>query len=127
MRARWRGIAAVLGLVYLLSGLFFVRADQQALVFRLGKVFERPYEPGLHWTWPRPIAKVIKLRVRETKRLAVGYLMPERVLERDSQAGQARFLTGDRNLLEIRVIVQGIMQAKELMMEPMSPPPPPGD
>ena len=106
----WRRFAAILGLVYLFSGLFFVRTDQQALVFRLGKVVERPYEPGLHWTWPRPIARVIKLRVRETKRLAVGYLMPERVLERDSQAGQAQFLTGDRNLLEIRVIVQYVIR-----------------
>jgi membrane protease subunit HflK len=110
MRARWRGIAGVLGLVYLLSGLFFVGADQQAVVLRLGKALERPYEPGLHWSWPRPIAKVIKLRVRETKRLAVGYLMPERVLERDSQAEQAQFLTGDRNLLEIRVIVQYVIR-----------------
>lgn len=107
---RWRGIAAILGLLYLLSGMFFVRTDQQALVFRLGEVVERPYEPGLHWNWPRPIAKVIKLRVRETKRLAVGYLMPERVLERDSLAERAQFLTGDRNLLEIRVIVQYVIR-----------------
>jgi membrane protease subunit HflK len=108
--ARRRLIVLVLAAAYLLSGLTFVRTDQQAVVFVLGSVRERPIEPGLHWTWPRPIARIVKLKVRETKRLSVGYQIPERVLERQSQLSQTQFMTGDRNILNIRVVVQYVIR-----------------
>jgi membrane protease subunit HflK len=108
--ARWRLVVLALAALYLLSGLYFVRTDQQALVFVLGSVRERPAEPGLHWTWPRPIARVVKLKVRETKRLSVGYQIPERVLERQSQVSETQFMTGDRNILDIRVVLQYVIR-----------------
>jgi membrane protease subunit HflK len=109
-RIPWRLLAMLLVAGYLLSGVFFVGTDQQGLVFVLGTVRERPYEPGLHWTWPRPIARVATLKVRETKRLAVGYRMPEQVLERQPPPSQTQFLTGDRNLIDIRVVVQYVIR-----------------
>src|SRR5581483_3356835 len=54
---------------------------------------------GVHWTWPAPIATVYKLRVRETKRLTVGFDPAQPV-------SGSQFLTGDRNVLNIRVVVQ---------------------
>jgi membrane protease subunit HflK len=110
MRRIWRFGAVVVGAAWLLSGLYFVRTDQQAVEFVLGAIRERPREPGLHWTWPRPIARIVKLKVRETKRLAVGYQIPERVLERQAQVAQTQFLTGDRNLLDIRVVIQLVIR-----------------
>jgi membrane protease subunit HflK len=54
---------------------------------------------GVHWTWPAPIARVLKLRVREMKRLSLG-------LSGDEPIARSQFLTGDRNVLNIKVVVQ---------------------
>ena len=66
---------------------------------RLGKVQESRVPSGVHWTWPAPIARVYKLRVRETKRLMLG-------LEDTEPINRSQFLTGDRNVLNIRLVVQ---------------------
>ena len=105
-RRRWRIAAAILGVAYLASGFYFVGTEEQGLVSVLGAIRERPSEPGLHWTWPWPVAGVVKLKVHETKRLTVGYEMPERVLERQTDVATTQFLTGDRNILDIRIVVQ---------------------
>jgi membrane protease subunit HflK len=106
LRSRWRAVATALVAVYLASGFFFVGTEQQALVSVLGALRDRPSQPGVHWTWPWPVARVVKLKVRETKRLTVGYEMPERVLERQTRVATTQFLTGDRNILDIRIVVQ---------------------
>jgi membrane protease subunit HflK len=54
---------------------------------------------GVHWTWPVPIARVYMLRPRETKRLTLG-------LDGVEPVNRSQFLTGDRNVLNIRVVVQ---------------------
>ncbi len=94
-----RVVVPALLLVYALSGIYAVSADQQAVVVRLGKVQESRVPSGVHWTWPAPIARVHKLRVRETKRLMLG-------LEETEPVNRSQFLTGDRNVLNIRVVVQ---------------------
>jgi membrane protease subunit HflK len=94
-----RLIAVALLLAYLGSGIYAVSADQQAVVVRLGRVQESRVSSGVHWTWPAPIAHVYKLRVRETKRLMLG-------LEEAEPINRSQFLTGDRNVLNIRLVVQ---------------------
>jgi membrane protease subunit HflK len=94
-----RLIAAALLAAYLASGTYAVSADQQAVVVRLGKVLESRVPSGVHWTWPAPVARVYKLRVRETKRLMLG-------LEDSEPINRSQFLTGDRNVLNIRLVVQ---------------------
>jgi membrane protease subunit HflK len=94
-----RLIAAALLLAYLASGIYAVSADQQAVVVRLGRVQESRVASGVHWTWPAPIARVYKLRVRETKRLMLG-------LQDNEPINRSQFLTGDRNVLNIRLVVQ---------------------
>lgn len=94
--------------LYLLSGLYFVSADQQAVELILGKVQNRKVRslPGIHWTWPYPIARVEKLKVRETKRLTVGIEAPDQVLGRGVGEVKAQFLTGDQNITNLRLAVQ---------------------
>lgn len=100
-RAARLGIAALLPL-YLLSGIYFVPADQQVVVVRFGKIVESRVPAGVHWTWPVPVSRVHKLRVRESKRLTVG-LDPSNP---SAPVAQSQVLTGDRNILSVRVIVQ---------------------
>jgi membrane protease subunit HflK len=94
-----RAAGTLLLVAYMASGVYAVSADQQAVVVRLGKVTESRVPPGVHWTWPMPIARVYKLRVRETKRLTLG-------LDDIEPLNRSQFLTGDRNVLNIRLVVQ---------------------
>ena len=101
-----RAIFLAVATVWLLFGIYFVAADQQAVVLRLGRVAGAPVGPGVHWTWPAPVGKVFKIRARETRRLTVGFAAPDQVLGRDAQPAQAEFLTGDRNLISIGLVTQ---------------------
>jgi membrane protease subunit HflK len=94
-----RVIGAALVVAYLGTGVYAVSADQQAVVVRFGKVQDSRVPSGVHWTWPAPIARVYKLRVRETKRMMLG-------LEDTQPINRSQFLTGDRNVLNIRLVVQ---------------------
>ena len=86
--------------LYLASGCYTVSTDQQAVVLRFGRVVASHVPAGMHWTWPAPIGGVDKLRVRETRRLTVG-------LEPNNPYGvNAQFLTGDSNILNVRLVVQ---------------------
>jgi modulator of FtsH protease HflK len=94
-----RVLVVLLVIGYLCSGLYVVAADQQAVVVRFGRVVDTRVPSGVHWTWPSPIARVYRLRVRESKRLTLG-------LDGVEPLSRAQFLTGDRNVLNIRLVVQ---------------------
>jgi membrane protease subunit HflK len=103
-RHRLRQLAGwVLGL-WLLSGIYIVQTDQQAVVARWGRVVEPRVFPGIHYGLPWPIDKVYKLKVRELRRTVVGGEIPDVVLGR--QANNSQFFSGDQNLLNIRVVAQ---------------------
>jgi membrane protease subunit HflK len=82
-----------------------VPADQQAVETRFGKVVEPRVMPGLHAAWPWPISRVYKLKVRQLQRLVVGGDTSDDLLGR-SQPSLSQFITGDQNLIHVRVVVQ---------------------
>ncbi len=105
---RLRGLptaALALALMWLGWGVYFVAPDEEAVVRVLGRARVAPAGPGLHWNWPRPVGRVGKLKVREAKRLTLGFTAPDRVLGGDSAPAEARWLTGDRNVVHIRLVV----------------------
>ncbi|MCI0628172.1 MAG: FtsH protease activity modulator HflK [Acidobacteria bacterium] len=102
---RKRGWALLLG-AYLLSGVYFVAADQQAVVLRFSRVIEKRVLPGVHYHLPYPMESVIKLKVLETKRLTVGFEIPDQVLGRTAAEKRTLFLTGDQNLINVQLAVQ---------------------
>lgn len=104
---RWsaRRIALVLVAVWMLSGLYLVAPDQQAVETLFGKVVAPRVLPGLHWALPWPVQKVTKLKVRQLQRLVVGGDLPDGVLGRTPPL-VSQFLTGDQNIINLRVVVQ---------------------
>src|SRR5260221_12344279 len=94
-----RVIVGALAAAYLLSAIYSFSADQQAVVLRFGAVRENRVPAGVHWAWPYPVGQVVKLRVRETKRLTLG-------LDGNEPVKRSQYLTGDRNILNIRLVVQ---------------------
>ncbi len=103
LRHRWW---VVLLLLYLLSGIYFVAPEQQAVVLRFGRVAGPPLAPGLHYHLPFPIERIVKLKVLETKRLTVGIEMPDQFLGRDARGTPTQYLTGDQNIINLQMAVQ---------------------
>ncbi len=106
-RRRWRPrniLIAALAL-WLLSGIYVVPADQQAVETRFGKVVAPRVMPGIHYSMPWPIDRVTKLKVQQLQRLVVGGDISDGVLGR-TQPLASQFLTGDQNIIHMRVAVQ---------------------
>jgi membrane protease subunit HflK len=61
--------------------------------------------PGIHYALPWPIDSVYKLKVHQLRRIAIGGDVADGVLGR-LQPGPSEFLSGDQNLLNIRVVAQ---------------------
>ncbi len=95
------GIAAL----YVAGGIYLVPPDQQAVVTRFGRVADARVMPGIHYALPWPVERVYRLKVRETKRAIVGGEAADETLGR-SQPFQAQFLTGDQNVLQMRLVAQ---------------------
>ena len=91
--------------LWMLTGVYTVRTDQQAVVTRFGAVVDPRVMPGIHFAMPWPIDGVAKLKVQQSQRLVIGGEAPDSVTGR-SQPMQAQFLTGDQNLINMRVVVQ---------------------
>jgi modulator of FtsH protease HflK len=91
--------------LWALSGVYIVLPDQQAVETLFGRVVAPRVMPGLHYTVPWPIASVTKLKVRQLQRLVVGGDLPDSVLGR-MQPLTSQFLTGDQNIINMRVVAQ---------------------
>lgn len=102
---RSQTIAAALAL-YILTGVYIVRADEQAVVRRFGGVVAERVPPGLHVGLPWGIERVDRLKVREQKRLEVGFELPDAALGRAAAPGRREYFTGDENLVNIELLVQ---------------------
>src|SRR5262245_38831167 len=100
---RWLPVLVLIG--WLLTSIYIVRTDQQAVVTRFGRVVEPRVMPGLHVALPWPIDRVNKLKVRQTQRALIGGDVADAVLGR-SEPLKSQFLTGDQNLIHMRTVVQ---------------------
>ena len=104
---RWtRGrIALAVAAVWALSGIYLVAPDQQAVETLFGKAVAPRVMPGLHYALPWPIQSVARLKVRQLQRLVVGGEMADTALGRTPPLA-SQFLTGDQNIINVRVVVQ---------------------
>jgi membrane protease subunit HflK len=103
--SRRNQIVGAVAALWLLSGVYIVSADQQAVVTRFGAVVEPRAMPGIHITLPWPIDRVTKLKVQQLQRLVIGGDAADSVTGRSNPL-QSQFLTGDQNIISMRVVVQ---------------------
>ncbi len=71
-RRGWLLVAMLPLACYLASGIAIVQPDEVEVVRRLGAVLPEPWEPGLHWGLPWGIDRVDRLKINQTRTLAVG-------------------------------------------------------
>ena len=102
-RARQVGLGILA--IWILTSIYLVAPEQQAVVTRFGAVVEPRVMPGIHLSLPWPIDSVTKLKVQQLQRLVVGGDIPDGVLGR-TQPLQSQWITGDQNIINMRVVVQ---------------------
>lgn len=100
---RFALLAAVAIVAYLATGLSFVQPDEQLVVRRFGAMQPAPREPGARFGLPWGLDRVDRLKPREVKRVTIG---PADAADKAVGARPAQFLTGDRNLVNVRASVQ---------------------
>lgn len=104
-----KGMALGAGIVFLLwlaSGIYFVKADEQGVVTRFGS-FTRTTTPGVNYHLPYPIETVYLPRVTAVNHEEIGFRSGgARRATTDSLSEESLMLTGDENILDIDFEVQ---------------------
>jgi membrane protease subunit HflK len=103
-RRKLRLWAWLLG-AWILSGIYIVAPEQQAVVTMFGAVTAPRVLPGIHYALPWPIDSVYKLKVHQLRRATIGGDSADNILGR-IQPIFSEFLSGDQNLLNLRVVAQ---------------------
>ncbi len=100
--------------VYLLSGVYTVEPGEEAVARIFGKEVRQQITEGLRYHLPWPFEAIEKVNVREIRRVDVGVSLSREPLlfprKRSSSpkptATKNQFLTGDENILEIKMNIQ---------------------
>lgn len=97
-------IAAIAGIIWLLSGIYIVDPAERGVVLRFGQ-YATSTMPGPHWHLPYPIEKVEKVNVEEIRTAEIGYRSS------GSRNGgtihsEALMLTKDENIIDLKIAVQ---------------------
>ena len=100
------GILALI-LIWLGSGIYFVRPNEVGLNLRFGRFIGKTGE-GLNYNWPYPIGSVIKPQVTNVITTEVGFRTVEsiRTSRQTDVTEESLMLTGDENIVDIDFIVQ---------------------
>lgn len=96
---------AALAALYLLSGVYVVNPGEEAVVRRFGRVVRSRVGEGLHYRLPWPVERADKVNVSEIRREGIGVTPPEHGL-RLHPPEEIQVLTGDENIVNLKVIVQ---------------------
>lgn len=97
---RWLALIAVLG--YLMTGVTQVGTGERAAVRRFGR-FVGPWGPGLHVGLPYGMDRVDRVAVAAVRQVSVGYRGKR---DEPGETPPGQFLTGDQNLIDVRVTVE---------------------
>jgi membrane protease subunit HflK len=109
---KWVIPAAVVA--WLLSGIYIVQPDEQGVVRRFGKAV-KVTQPGPNYHLPWPIEKVDKVKVKQVRRMEIGF----RTIPNTSPARyrfypeESLMLTGDEQIVDAQIIVQYQVQDPE--------------
>ena len=106
-RAAWGGALLALAVAgYLMTGIFTVAADEQAVIRRFGRVAAR-LGPGLHYRLPWPVDRVDVVKTTAVMKTGVGFALPEG--ETRGVTG-VEVLTGDTNIISVAMSLQYVIR-----------------
>jgi len=93
--------------LWFLSGIYIVRPDEQGVVRMFGKAV-RVTQPGPHYHLPQPIEKVDKVKVKQVRRIELGFrtIRPGPPARYRFVPEESLMLTGDEQIIDAQIIVQ---------------------
>ena len=106
LRWVWPLAIVVLAVLYFLSGFYVIKPEEVGVVRRLGRVVASAVRPGIHYRLPWPVDKLDKVKVREVRRMSVGFRFIDRQAGISPIPWEMQFLTGDTNVINIQMIIQ---------------------
>ncbi|MHC4158245.1 MAG: FtsH protease activity modulator HflK [Planctomycetota bacterium] len=100
-------IIPTLVVLWLLSGIYIVRPDEQGVVRQFGRAV-RVTQPGPHYRLPRPIEQVNKVKVKKVRRIEIGFrtISPGPPARYKFIPAESLMLTGDEQIVDAQIIVQ---------------------
>ncbi len=101
-----RHVLAAAVAIWLLSGVYVVPTEEQAVLTTFGAVADDQVPPGVGWHFPWPAGRVQKLKVRELKRAFIGGEVADEANAIPADPVLSQFLTGDQNIINVRAVVQ---------------------
>lgn len=113
------GILAVSLAAYLVSGIFTVAADEQAVVRRFGRVAMR-LGPGIHYRLPWPVDRVNVVKTTAVMKTGVGFDLP--AAEGQVATGM-EILTGDTNIISVAIVIQYVIRNPSTFLFDIEDPP----
>ncbi len=98
-------VLVVAVLIWLGTGFYTVRPDQQAAIRTFGK-FTGLTDEGLHWYWPSPIGTRNIVRVTTSRRLELGFRSGSDGLgPASAQQQESLMITGDVNIVDVQAVI----------------------
>jgi modulator of FtsH protease HflK len=118
-RRAWAGpLAALVITGYLLTGVFTVAADEQAVIRRFGRVVAR-LGPGIHYRLPWPVDRVNVIKTTSVMKTGVGFDL----LEGDARLSGVEILTGDTNIVSVAMTLQYVIRNPAAFLFDIESPP----
>jgi len=102
---KWGVLVVVV--LWLLSGIYIVQPDEQGIVRLFGRAV-RVTQPGPHYHLPQPIEKVDKVKVKQVRRIEIGFrtISPGPPARYRFVPAESLMLTGDEQIVDAQIIVQ---------------------
>lgn len=97
-------IAAIIFVVWLLSGIYIVEPAERGVVLRFGQ-FQATTMPGPHWHFPYPIDKVEVVNVESIRTVEIGYRSAGSRPE-SNVLSESLMLTNDENIVDLKIAGQ---------------------
>jgi len=106
LRILWKLCIIGIVLIWILSGFYMVQSNEQGVVRRFGRMVRGTISPGMHYHLPWPIERVDKPKIREIRRVSIGYREKWDKGKDKADPAIVQRLTGDINIINLRIMVQ---------------------
>jgi len=108
-------LAIIILLAYLLTGIYSIPPNEKGVVRRFGKRVPQLSHSGMHLDLPWPFTNVDRVKFNELRTLTFGEMeVDANFLESTAATPPVTFLTGDRNLLLLRISIQYRISDQEI-------------
>lgn len=105
--AAWLLVAAVLA--YCASGIYSINPSQVGVVMRFGRVIDSGVPSGMHYAFPWPIDRIVRVPVRQVKRITIDDFYEQGELAaafREATGLSSYLITGDNNIVTVNCVLQ---------------------